>query len=222
MSENDWTLDFGNARRFGEIACPVCGQSLRYLKSGEIAGVFCESCHARLKVITATNTPIVPKPRKQDDLSTHSGLCLAVARWCVNRRAPLYRKRAVVEFVSASIEESPDVFAFDKYGSILYEIKMSLADFRADKKKRFRQESQDGLGERRYFVCPSGLIPEEKLPPHWGLIYVSRDAFKIIKQAEPVTACKIAEMSIIDSILDRENIGHGVLLYRKNAVTAEK
>lgn len=55
--------------------------------------------------------------------------------------------------------------------SVLIECKTSRADFRADSKKWFRAEGF-GMGQRRFFFAPKGIIPKEELPPGWGLLEI--------------------------------------------------
>lgn len=58
--------------------------------------------------------------------------------------------------------------------SVVVEVKVSRSDFLADKKKAFRKNSELGMGNFRYYMCPENLIREDELPPKWGLIYIGR------------------------------------------------
>lgn len=66
--------------------------------------------------------------------------------------------------------EIPDVIGFNHWESILIECKVSRSDFLKDKKKLHRQK---GMGNWRFYMCPTGLIKVEELPSKWGLIYVN-------------------------------------------------
>lgn len=66
--------------------------------------------------------------------------------------------------------EIPDVIAFSHLESLLIECKISRLDFLQDKKKLHRQK---GMGNWRFYMCPTGMIKKEELPAKWGLIYVS-------------------------------------------------
>lgn len=68
--------------------------------------------------------------------------------------------------------EIPDVIGFSSYHSHVLECKVSRGDFLKDKKKPHREQ---GMGDYRYYICPTGLIKQEELPDKWGLIYVSID-----------------------------------------------
>lgn len=79
-----------------------------------------------------------------------------------------------------SLKENPDVLGFrysygygDYEGSILLEAKTSRSDFKADSKKLFRQNPETGIGNWRFYICPTDLIKPNELPPKWGLIYVN-------------------------------------------------
>jgi len=49
-------------------------------------------------------------------------------------------------------------------------VKVGRSDFLADAKKPFRQISKEGIGEFRYYCCPTGPIRETELPDKWGLL----------------------------------------------------
>jgi hypothetical protein len=56
--------------------------------------------------------------------------------------------------------------------STLIECKVSRADFFSDRKKHFRKHPEQGMGHRRYFMAPVGMLMPEDLPKNWGLIEV--------------------------------------------------
>ena len=75
------------------------------------------------------------------------------------------RVRVVVSEWNASTMEHPDAIGWHTGGqSVVIECKASLSDFRADKKKPFRVHESMGMGNKRYFLAPKGLIPVEELP----------------------------------------------------------
>jgi len=152
---------------------------------------------------------------------THKELCLATAKRFIDRVA-LYEYKS-----TSSFYEQPDVLVFGEKGTMLFEIKMSLSDFKADQykdcRKKYRmpywaqhinytrsashfiqQQMQEQaekekrprvrfllirgkpevelvenehLGNLRYFVCPWGIIPIEKIPEGWGLYYYKGGKF---------------------------------------------
>ena len=79
----------------------------------------------------------------------------------------------VITELSTSCSETPDAIGFDAGGfSTLIECKASRADFHADNKKYFRRSPETGMGHRRYFMAPVGLLKPEIMPDGWGLIEV--------------------------------------------------
>jgi len=98
---------------------------------------------------------------------THSDLVARAALW-------LQRKHAVVitEMAHGAGEEA-DAIGFTGYGdSTLVECKVSRSDFAADAKKLYRQFPKLGMGKRRYFMVPKGLINVDSIPTGWGLLEV--------------------------------------------------
>jgi len=69
--------------------------------------------------------------------------------------------------------EIPDAIGWRQGGSILVECKTSLADFKADAKKRHRRRGPHGkncgMGNWRFYIAPPGLIKADMLPEGWGL-----------------------------------------------------
>lgn len=79
---------------------------------------------------------------------------------------------AIKELVTHTAEQ-PDVIGFNANGSFVLEAKTSRSDFLADKKKPFRINPSEGMGDWRFFIAPKGLIKVEELPIMWGLIEVN-------------------------------------------------
>jgi hypothetical protein len=93
---------------------------------------------------------------------------------CVRLAAEYMQKRADVvlpEFFSHN-SELPDVIAFDTRTSTVIECKVSRGDFLKDKKKPFRINANQGMGDYRFYCAPQGLIKQEELPRGWGLIEI--------------------------------------------------
>jgi hypothetical protein len=107
--------------------------------------------------------------------------------------------------------EIPDVLGFNasQSKSILIECKVSLADFRADKKKMFRDPRfpDFGMGDQRYFIAPKGIIPESEIPEGWGFIEVDGDGSTRVKRTSKMwDKCAKAEINILISLLCRLKI----------------
>ena len=69
-----------------------------------------------------------------------------------------------------SANDTPDAIGWNAVGrSILIECKSNRSDFYQDRFKPYRQDGA-GLGNQRYFLSPTGIIPKEKVPEGWGLL----------------------------------------------------
>lgn len=109
---------------------------------------------------------------------THMQLVYAAYDWILKRGGCGV---AFKEFkTGASNGEIPDVIGFYSGGSTVIECKVSRSDFLSDKNKMFRRYPEQGMGDHRYYCCPTGLIKAEDLPTGWGLLYV--DAFYNVKR----------------------------------------
>lgn len=107
----------------------------------------------------------------------HAQLCSIAVKWLkrANSAGGHGCHIALSECRSGWDGEIPDAIGFRATGhhdgSIIVEVKVSRADFLADRKKPHRQ--QGGMGNWRYFMCPEGLIHAKELPDGWGLLWVN-------------------------------------------------
>jgi hypothetical protein len=75
---------------------------------------------------------------------------------------------------SCGTGEVPDVIGWKGFcQSVLVECKVSRSDFLADANKPFRLHPKEALGSRRLYMAPAGMIRQEELPKHWGLLELS-------------------------------------------------
>ncbi len=82
-----------------------------------------------------------------------------------------YRCGIILSEQSCASGEVPDVIGWKGFcQSVLVECKVSRGDFLADANKPFRLKPEEGLGSRRFYMAPEGLIAPEELPRHWGLL----------------------------------------------------
>jgi hypothetical protein len=83
---------------------------------------------------------------------------------------------ALSEIASGIQSEIPDAVGFrvsePGRGCTLVEVKLSRADFLADARKPHRDGTTLGIGQWRYYLCPTDLIKAHELPPQWGLLYI--------------------------------------------------
>lgn len=100
---------------------------------------------------------------------SHAELCNIGERYLRN----VMNCKVTAKELNCVNSEIPDVIGFKETYTYLLEAKTSRSDFFADKKKPFRINSDEGVGDFRYFICEKGLIKIEDLPQKWGLIYVS-------------------------------------------------
>lgn len=109
----------------------------------------------------------------------------------------------IAELTTASME-TPDVVGWSgSKGSILVEVKVSRADFHADKQKRFRHIADLGMGDRRYFAAPKGMLTPDDLPPNWGMLEITKRAVFTTVEAEYQKANKSAEVTMLVSSIRR-------------------
>jgi hypothetical protein len=144
----------------------------------------------------------------------HRELCVLAAKWlrCSKLRGPSC-PYVVVELVTAG-QESPDVFGWNYWATVLIEVKVSRSDFLADAKKRFRQHPEEGVGAFRYYCSPEGLIKETDLPKSWGLLWDTDGKIELIKEAERQPTSAQAEVALLSSIMRREGIKAKLFNYR--------
>lgn len=100
--------------------------------------------------------------------------------------------------------ETPDAIGWKGCVSTLLECKASRSDFLADKHKGFRRDAERGMGQRRYYVTPAGLIRPEELPSGWGLLEEHKGKLK--RRVESATHARhgtSSEISLLLSALRR-------------------
>ena len=74
-------------------------------------------------------------------------------------------------FRTQGIKENPDAIGWryswgnaSNEGSVLVECKTSRADFKKDFSKSFRIEPEQGIGNWRYYMCPTDIIKVDEIP----------------------------------------------------------
>jgi hypothetical protein len=142
---------------------------------------------------------------------THRELVEKSEKWLRRNGFPVTcneKTIAVTEF-----REQPDVLGFTSSTSVLLEIKVSRNDFLSDFKKVFRIDTEKGVGEWRFYVCPEGLICIDELPKGWGLIELKGRKLEPVygwppntlwSRNKPFIANKQAERQYMYSMLRRK------------------
>lgn len=113
---------------------------------------------------------------------SHDEISLFVARSLKNKGYPI----AFANVRSNVLWEQPDVIGFNSYcNSFLGEVKVSRADYLADKKKPFRHGGPEvGYGKSRAYITPKGLLSPDEIPYGWQLWEIhgiKRPMIKVIK-----------------------------------------
>jgi hypothetical protein len=117
---------------------------------------------------TETMQQLTPLSQRNGYKASHSDLIKIAKKWLKSKGCGV----VLCELVSRALE-TPDAIGFRGDYSVLIECKISRNDFISDKKKLIRQYSEFGMGNFRFYMCPSGVIKPEDLPEKWGLIWVS-------------------------------------------------
>lgn len=160
-------------------------------------------------------------------MSDHNSLCQIASRWLKKSLSNRQGMSCQISFVEPKISflggESPDAIGFriaeERHmgGCTIIECKTSMSDFLADMKKPHRLNPEIGMGRFRYYMCPEGLIPEERLPAGWGLLYVgARKKVVTIKGAcqELRNPVKLREFDFVDRNKDRETLLLANIMHR--------
>lgn len=158
----------------------------------------------------------------------HKHVVMAAYRWVVKNAGVGCTFRELVSIA----DEIPDVIGFSSWYSVMVECKVSRADFMRDKNKTFRKEEEKGMGDYRFYACPTGLIKKEELPEKWGLIYVSEKG-KAMCVVNPISIYKreegmfkksmVAEYRIMYTALRRLFLkGHVESIYDKKYIYNSK
>jgi hypothetical protein len=124
----------------------------------------------------------------------------------------LGRKCSVVLYESATAApENPDVIGWaPETGSVLIECKMTRSDFLRDATKLVRKNPRDGMGQRRYYLCPAEVIQVKDLPPKWGLLWVAKGQVSVKQEARGHPERNLmAEVRFLSAMLRRAQIRIG-------------
>ena len=129
--------------------------------------------------------PKIPRPRR------HHDMCLDVAKIICKKGVgksilPMPIIAVELSSITTCTVESPDIIAFHQNISdsscIVFEIKLSRSDFKADFSKECRRPGR-GMGVRRYYVVPTGLVSATEDLNGWGLIYFDGKSLELVKES---------------------------------------
>jgi hypothetical protein len=167
----------------------------------------------------------------QPDLiqANHYELCRMTAEWIKNADVVLY------EYNMMGSTEMPDVLCYKGGYTELYEIKVSVADFRVDGCKECRVKykteywpswkhvngkqkpnytyqtrsiniEKPHLGKKRFYVCPAGMIQPEEVE-RWGLYWVKNGRFYKKKESEIFVRNIFLELTLLSHALRKYAAG---------------
>lgn len=143
----------------------------------------------------------------------HKELCLSAARWLGKQGCGVVFDERLRAYCITG--ERPDVIGWRDGLSILIEVKTSRNDFHSDKKKAFRIDAAQGMGDWRFYLCPPGIISVSDLPSGWGLLYAHDKTISKIHgvplntewwKKKPFEGNKRAETQLMYSALRRLNL----------------
>ncbi len=137
-------------------------------------------------------------------MTAHADLVKRAVRWL---RRECGCSRIFAEFAGATAE-IPDAIGWRFGNSHLVEVKTSRADYRADLAKPRHARPDAGMGLRRWFFMPEGLVRPDEVPAGWGLVELAGRSARITVEATPRTEYDArSEVVILLSALRRHEIG---------------
>lgn len=116
-----------------------------------------------------------------DPKLSHKSLTLLGASWLRRQGFSVIE----TEITAIGSREQPDVIGFRSSSSAIVEVKVSRADFLADRRKPERAEGGAGLGVYRFYLSPVGVVRPEDLPPRWGLLHATGTRGGLIEVRRP-------------------------------------
>lgn len=136
----------------------------------------------------------------------HAQLIRAAEQWLRSQRC-----RIVLSEQTAESGEVPDVIGWKAdCRSVVIECKISRADFFADQNKLVRRKPHLGMGCKRYYLTPKGLLKTTELPQTWGLLeYAQREVMLIARASRDSQRSEsglLAEMELLLASLRRVEV----------------
>jgi hypothetical protein len=148
---------------------------------------------------------------------THKDAVKRIGSWLSGSKGCL----VVATELATQNNETPDALGFHgPGGSILVEIKVSRADFLADKNKSFRKWEDFGMGDHRYFAAPKGLLKAEEMPEGWGLLEIEEHCIRERAKPAEKKANKRAEVKLLMSIVRRLKLSTAVFVIADPVTTS--
>lgn len=112
-------------------------------------------------------------------MTTHAELVERAATWLRSKQDCTIVFTEMVTYAPAT----PDAIGWASGWSRLIEVKISRSDFFRDRFKSYHQRPESGMGRRRWYMTPAGLVRAEEVPPGWGLIHVNGQKCTVVVEA---------------------------------------
>lgn len=141
---------------------------------------------------------------------THDELCARAEKWLINNGCGVTLKDPFKSYTANG--EQPDAIGWRDGLSIMVECKVSRSDFLADKKKKFRNGEELGMGDWRFYLSPPEIIRPDDLPEGWGLLWAKPKTIHKVSGVpgncgwwhnRPFEPCKRSETMMLYSALRR-------------------
>lgn len=117
---------------------------------------------------------------------SHNEIVDKAAKWLKKHDQNIYLPNCSIiakDLRTATITgEIADVIGWTSQTSVLIEVKVSRSDFLKDFNKPFRKYPDMGMGELKYYLCPSELINDSEIPSFWGLLWIDEKGKIMIKK----------------------------------------
>ena len=148
----------------------------------------------------------------------HRELVLTACRWLAKTEKCT---RVFAEVQSTKLNEFPDAigyrYNYNHHETVVVEAKVSVVDFKRDMNKFWKTGALDraqmsgvcGMGTRRYYIVPEGLIKLKEVPEDHGLLYVMPTGKVKRVRTAPYRECRdvSSEISILCTMLQRQELG---------------
>lgn len=105
---------------------------------------------------------------------------------------------------------TPDAIGWASGWSRLIEVKVSRSDFFRDRKKLANRRPESGMGRKRWYMTPAGLVRAEEVPAGWGLVHVDGQKCIVVVEApnrELEQLEHVHETRILASAIRRLTVG---------------
>lgn len=150
---------------------------------------------------------------------THKQLVNKAALWLRNNQ----NCSVVICERATRVSETPDCLGFAQGSiSILIEAKTSRSDFLADKNKWVRKSDDRGVGDKRFYFCPPGVVTAADDLNGWGLIELVGNRCYVQQPAEFKPANKANEVAMLVSMVRRLEIAGAVFVRHEPQVEAHE